>query len=108
MLLNVFRFLFIDAGERAVRVPLSVQQLIKLRLNRLCVTMLGTLNEQSHEPNDQGRDSVPVQTVAVENKPEERIQNQYGERAGVRSYYAKSGKQPSDKFHGSPFQNTRS
>jgi hypothetical protein len=71
--LNVFRLLFINPSERVVGVPLSVQQFIKLCLNRLCVTMLGALNEQSHEPYDQGRDSVPVHRATIENKPEERV-----------------------------------
>jgi hypothetical protein len=44
MALDLFRLLFIDASEGAVRAPLSVQQLIKLCLNRVCVTVLGTLN----------------------------------------------------------------
>jgi hypothetical protein len=73
MTLNVLRFFFINFRHRIVCSTMSVQKLIRLRLQGLGVSMLGSLNEQRHEPKNQGCPGMPLKGLSVKSEPKNRV-----------------------------------
>jgi hypothetical protein len=103
MTLNVLRFFFINFRHRIVCSTMSVQKLIQLRLQGLGVSMLGTLNEQRHEPNDQGCPGMPVEGIPVKNEPKNRVDDEDSKRARMCSHDTKASEQFSDGLHGDAY-----
>ena len=82
MPLNIFRLLFINVSKGVARTMLSTQQFIQLCLDRQGVTVLCSLDEQGHAPDNQGSNCVPIKRVSVECVPEQ----------GIKDYNAKSSR----------------
>jgi hypothetical protein len=69
-LLNLFGLQLIDVGKPIVGTPKCPQDFIELRVDGLGIAVPGALNEKRHKPGRKRCDTVPVQTLSVENKPE--------------------------------------
>ena len=100
MTLNLLRFFFINSRHRIVCSTMSVQKLIHLRLQGLGISMLGTLNEQRHEPNDQGCPGMPVKGSSVKNEPKNCVDDEDFKRARMCSHDTKVSEQFSNGLHG--------
>ncbi len=100
MTLNLLWFFVINSRHRIVCSTMSVQKLIQLRLQGLGIPMLGTLNQQRHEPNDQGCRAMPVKGSSVKNEPKNRVDDKDSKRAGMCSHDTKASEQFSDGLHG--------
>ena len=61
MALDVFGLLIVDARHGVSSAALRVNQFVELGLYSLRVAVLGTLNEQCHEPSGQRGYSMPVE-----------------------------------------------
>src|SRR5688572_4610928 len=90
MALDVLGFPLIELGEFIARSAMHPQQLVKLRLEGLIVAVYHALENQRHEPGGQRGNSVPVQRVALKEKPEDRINGDDPERRRVRGQQGKS------------------
>jgi hypothetical protein len=60
VLFDSFRLLCVQMNEFATRLPFDPQQLVELRVYRLGVPMLRTLNEERHHPGRHRSHSLPV------------------------------------------------
>jgi hypothetical protein len=56
----------IDVGEMVPSSRLGMQEFIQFSLDGLGVPMLGSLDEQGHEPDGHGRNGVPVERISFE------------------------------------------
>ena len=52
---DIFGFFFIDVRKRVTRTRLGMKKFIKLGLDCLRIPVLGSLDEQRHEPRRHGR-----------------------------------------------------
>jgi hypothetical protein len=69
-LLNLFGLQLIDVGKPIVGTPKCPQDFIELRVDGLGVAVPGALNKKRHKPGRERCDTMPVQTLSVESKPE--------------------------------------
>jgi hypothetical protein len=86
---NLLGLLVVNFRERVVRSTLRVRQFIELCLQRLRITVLGALDEQSHEPNRQR--AIPIEGGPVKKQPEQRISEDDAIGQRVRGLFAKPG-----------------
>jgi hypothetical protein len=79
-LLNLFGLQLIDVGKQIVGTPKCPQDFIELRVDGLGIAVSGALNEERHKPARERCDTVPVQTLSVESKPENGKNSPYEKR----------------------------
>ena len=63
---NLFRFPLVDPRYRIAGVRLCLNQRIQLRMDRLRISVLGTLYEQRHEPSRKRGNCMPVKCARLE------------------------------------------
>ena len=73
MTLNVLRFFFINFRHRIVCSTMSVQKLIRLRLQGLGVSMLGTLNEQVMNQKIRVAPACHSKQLSAKSEPKNRV-----------------------------------
>jgi hypothetical protein len=71
--LDVLGLLIIELSQLGFCPGIAAKKLVQLGVDRLRVAMLGPLNEQGHHPRRQGSDGMPVERLALKQKPEEAI-----------------------------------
>ena len=80
MALNVFRLLLVYARHGVAGPAVRVKQLVEFGLYGLSVAVLGSLNEEGHDPNDDGSNAVPVKRCRLKYEPGNGIGKDYQER----------------------------
>ena len=70
LLLNLFRLQLIDIGEPTVSLIERPQDFIEFRVYGLGIAVFGALDEKRHKPGRECCDAVPIETLPVENEPE--------------------------------------
>lgn len=80
---DFLRFIVINVRELVSSAFAGSQQLIELCVHRLRIPILGTLNEQRHQPNRQCSASFPVKRGASENEPQQRVNRDDEKGRGV-------------------------
>ena len=93
---DVLRLFLINVRKRVARLCLRVQELIELRLDCLRVAVLGTLDEERHEPRGHGSDRVPVECLPLEEKPRQPVDGDDEERERVCRLNASLGQEMAD------------
>jgi hypothetical protein len=81
---NVLGLLLSNLCERVVGGRLRMQQLVELSLQRLRIAVLYALDEQSHEPDGQSGNGIPIECIAVEDEPEDGIKGEDAKGAWMR------------------------
>jgi len=66
---NVFRFLLIDVREAIASPGLRMQELVEFSLNCLSIAVLGSLNQERHEPGGENGKSMPAEIFSVQQQP---------------------------------------
>jgi hypothetical protein len=61
---------FIDISKPTVSLIERPQDFIEFRVHGLGIAVLGALDEKRHKPGRERCDAVPIETLPVENKPE--------------------------------------
>lgn len=72
MLFYFLRFFIVDTGD-VRRCFVGSEDFIQFCVDGLSITMLCPLNEQRHSPREKGGSPMPIQTLPVEENPEERV-----------------------------------
>jgi hypothetical protein len=75
VLLDFFGLFLVDLPKLIPRVALCSQQFVQFSVNGLRISVLGTLNEQRHEPRRDGRDPLPVEGTPGEQHPGRHIES---------------------------------
>jgi hypothetical protein len=68
VLLNVFSVFLINIRQFVARRALGMQQLVKLRVQCLGVSVIRSLYDQCHKPRRQERTAMPVERASVEDE----------------------------------------
>jgi hypothetical protein len=84
MLHDDLGFFLIQLGKFRARSSLNAEQLVELGVDSLRVAMLGSLNEQCHEPSADGRHRLPIEALRIENQPRSDIQKKDDECGRMR------------------------
>lgn len=64
-----FRFLLIHCCQLGPGIAVDAQQFVELGVDRLCVAMLGALDQQRHEKRRDGGGAGPAETSGIEYQP---------------------------------------
>lgn len=73
--LDLLRLSFIESYQVVMRFSIRPKQFIQLGVNGLGVAVFGALDEQRHEQGRKRRGAVPIQARAIENEPEDRVED---------------------------------
>ena len=80
------------------RMPLGVKQLIELGLYGLGVAMLCALDEQSHEPDGNRGDAVPLERCWGKHAPQDCVAENDQERQRMGGQHAKVGQRTTEQI----------
>ena len=80
---NVFRLLLIDVREAIASPGLRMQELVEFRLDGLSIPILGSLDQERHEPGGEHGKSVPAKILSVQQQPCQAIDYNDQERKGM-------------------------
>ena len=69
MSFDVFRLLLIDVGEAIASPGLRMQKLVEFSLDCLRIPVLGSLDQERHEPGREHGKSVPTKILSVQQQP---------------------------------------
>jgi hypothetical protein len=82
--LDCLRFFVVDLDQLVSCLAVGPEQLVELGMNGLCVAVLGTLDEQSHEPRGDGCRGVPIKRVEAQCQPDGDVGEHRDERGWMR------------------------
>jgi len=77
---DVFWLLLIDVGEAIASPGLRMQELVEFSLDCLRIPVLGSLDQERHEPGGEHGKSVPTKILAVQQQPCQAVDSNDQER----------------------------
>src|SRR5215212_10248438 len=95
-LLDVLGLHSIDPGHLAISSINAVQNMIELRMQRLCVAVLSPLNEEGHHPGRERCYGMPIEGVAGKKEPSRDVGDHDEECCRARCQHAEMGKAVAD------------
>lgn len=91
MRFNVLRLELIDIADLVSSAFVSVNQLVQLGMDRLGVPVSGPLYEKGHDPGGDGRDTVKVERLLLDDIPNCDVEADQDKSRRVRGEHADMG-----------------
>ena len=88
MLNNFLGLFLIERCKLAPRVILDSQEFVQFGMNSLCITVLGALDKERHDPSRECRCGLPIKSVRRNYQPQEDIEQNDEKRGWMRGPYA--------------------
>ena len=89
--LDLLRLFFVHFGNFVSSVAERMQYFVQLRVDGLCVAMLGALNHQRHGPGCQCGHRVPFESFRLKNIPQGCVNKEYEKRQRAGNVNAEAG-----------------
>jgi hypothetical protein len=74
MSFDVLRFATVQGRQISSRIAYCAKQFVELGVDRLGISMLSALNEESHSPRSDGRKRLPIEGVRADHKPRDNVE----------------------------------
>jgi hypothetical protein len=88
MLNNFLGFFLVEHCKLTAGMILDSQEFIQFGVNSLRITVLGSLDEKSHDPGRERRHGLPIKRVGRNYQPQDNIKQDDEKRIWMRSPYA--------------------